>query len=185
MKNRLLTLVALAAIVVLSVALLSATAGSRQDEDDADGVWCYTPHLDELTFYSIGDYSGEKAFASTVETGEWTGTFAGTSKDYGFLVLHASGPTLFIATVAFDSVEVGGASGGLEMDVVGDRPDGYSDWEGTWVITSATGELADLQGSGTWWGPGWQGNPEECGVIYYSVLDMDGVDIEDDQGEDD
>lgn len=165
-------------LMVLSVALVPAHADS--DDDEEDGVWCYTPDLTELTFFPIGDYAGDKAFASTVETGDWTGTFTGVSKDYGTIVFHPSGPTLFIGTVTFDSVEVDGASGGLEMDVVGDRHDPSSDWDGTWRITGGTGELEALQGHGDWWGPGWQGDPAACGVIYYSVDDIDFDDDDDD-----
>jgi hypothetical protein len=58
------------------------------------------------------------------------------------------------------------------MDVKGDRPNLDSDWRGTWVITSGTGDLEGLQGKGIWWGPGWQGDPTECGVIYYSTVDI-------------
>ena len=73
MKKRLLVLLAM--IVVLAIMLVPALAGSAEDDDDADGVLCYTPHLDEVAFYSISDYAGEKAFASTVETAIWTGTY--------------------------------------------------------------------------------------------------------------
>lgn len=171
MNKKLFVLLAL--LLVLSVALIPALADSGNDE--ADGIWCYTPDLAELTFYPIGDYVGEKLFGSTVEAGIWTGTFTGESKDYGMLGFQdVSGPTLFIGTVTFEEVAVGGATGSLEMDVIGDRPNATSEWEGTWLITSGTGDLADLQGQGDWWGPGWLGNPEECGVIYYSVGD-DGV----------
>jgi hypothetical protein len=73
----------------------------------------------------------------------------------------------------FDSVDVDGTSGGLEMYVAGGRLDRVSDWEGSWEITSGTGALEDLQGHGTWWGPGWQGNYSDCGMLNYSVEELD------------
>ena len=160
----------LGAILILSLIPLFVLADSQVNEDDADGVWCYIPT--SLEFFEIGDYAGEKTFASLIETGDWTGTFTGTSTDYGTVVFHPSGPSLFIGTVVFDSVDVGEASGGLELDVIGDKHTPNSDWEGTWIITGGTGGLAGLQGHGKWWGPGFQGNPAECGVIYYSVEDV-------------
>ena len=96
------------------------------------------------------------------------------SRENGFVVFqNSTGRGLFIAVVTFNSVDVGGKSGGLEMYVIGDRPDKKTDWEGTWVITDGTGELADLKGEGDWWGPGYQDYPEECGVIYYSAGNLD------------
>jgi len=82
----------------------------------------------------------------------------------------------FVDAASFAEVEVGGKVGGLEMDAIGDRPDATSDWRGTWVVTSATGDLEGLRAHGTFWGPGWlppDGGTDECpegmGVIYYSV----------------
>ena len=44
----------------------------------------------------------------------------------------------------------------------------YPDWKGQWLIIEATGGLEGLHGQGKWWGPGWQGDPEVHGVVYYS-----------------
>ena len=87
-------------------------------------------------------------------------------------------PMLFVGTVSFADVQVGNASGGLEMDIAADilgaSPADFTEFRGSWIITSGTGDLSDLRGHGTWWGPGWQGDPNECGVIYYSVDFMSG-----------
>ena len=90
---------------------------------------------------------------------------------------HYPGRVLYIGTVSFASVDVGGTSGGLEMYITGERVNNVSDWEGEWVITSGTGALEDLQGQGTWWGSGGEGNYFDCGEYYYSV---DNIDFEDD-----
>jgi hypothetical protein len=169
MNKKLFVLLAL--LLVLSVALVPALADSGSD--DVDGVWCYLPT--SLEFFEIGDYAGEKTFSSLIETGEWTGTFTGASTDYGTVLFDPTGPKLFIGAVVFDSVEVGGKIGSLELDVNGDTHGPDSEWAGTWIITGGTGDLIDLQGQGAWWGPGYNPQyPEECGVIYYSVSD-DGV----------
>ncbi len=166
MKKKLFIL--LAVIVVLFLASIPALARTNRPKTP-DGIWCYTPILDEL--FTISDYDGEKVYMNLVETGDWTGVFEGTSTDYGVVIFPNAEvpPTLFAGSVVFDEVEVDGAIGSVEMDVHGGRPDPFGDWDGTWIITSAAGELEGLQGHGDWWGPGWLGNPEECGVIYYSA----------------
>jgi len=168
MKKKMFVL--LAVIMVLSVVSPSAFADS--EEDDADGIWCYTP-TGLWPIEILGYAPPGKFFLSAAYESVWTGTFTGESKDGGLIVSHGTEfpgvPMLFIGTSSFEDVVVGGVSGDLEMDTIGDRPDATSDWRGTWVITSGTGDLEGFRAHGTFWGPGWLGDPEECGVIYYSV----------------
>jgi hypothetical protein len=158
----------------------------------ADGIWCYLPDLENLKPLDIGAYPEGKLFLSATYKGEWTGVFHGgdspedaaVSQDTGLLVAHEVpapvnfAPMLFVGTVSFADVQVGGASGGLEMDVGSDinaaSPDEATEGSGSWIITGGTGNLSNLRGRGTWWGPGWLGDPNECGVIYYSVDSMSG-----------
>ncbi len=168
----------LAVILVLSIASISALAASPGDKFYAEGVWCYLPTgLNPEVVLPAEEYLGDpnKQFMSAAYISEWTGTFAGTSDDYGLAVAHGGVPMLFIGTASFDGAEVAGRVGDLEMDAIGDRPTPISDWRGKWIITSGTGELANLIGQGKFWGPGWpppEGGTEECpdnfGVIYYS-----------------
>ena len=72
----------------------------------------------------------------------------------------------FKAIVSFEGY-VDDKYGTLKMSVVGTRPDGLADWQGKSVILSGTGELANLRGQGTWWGPGAPA-PEVWGDIYYA-----------------
>ncbi len=154
---------------------MTACADSTEEKGDADGIWCYTPNTTN-DFLKVADNNYYEALGYE---SDWTGTFTGASEDFGMSVMHSSGAVrfpgrgIFIGTVSFASVDVDGTSGGLEMYVIGERPNHVTDWEGSWVITSGTGALEDLQGQGTWWGPGWQGNFSDCGVIYYSVDDLD------------
>jgi hypothetical protein len=174
MKKKLfvsLAFVLLTVAVVLSVAFIPTLADD--DEDDADGVWCYTPNVTESQVIEFGEYAPPgKAFLAATYKSVWTGTFTGPSMDTGLVVTHIPEgmpwpgfPMLYVGTIWFDAVDVDGASGGLHMDVsadiIGDSPDAFSEWRGKWIITSGTGELEGLRGEGTWWGPGWQGDPEE------------------------
>ena len=160
----------LGVIMVLSTVSISGCAAAPEDERVSDGVWCYLPEFPP----AYNEWVGVNLYRTTTDIGEWTGIFEGESVESGFIVSqYPTGRALFIAVVTFNSVDVGGKSGGLEMYVIGDRPDKKTDWEGTWVITDGTGELADLKGEGDWWGPGYQDYPEECGVIYYSAGNLD------------
>jgi hypothetical protein len=159
MKKRLIVL--LAVIVVLSMVSIPALAGPPQD---AGGAWYYLP-----TGMVVDKVAGGNTFVSISDVGYWTGTIAGDEVDVGTAVIHLSGRWSYTEGIlTFESAVVGGRSGGLEMRVRGSRPDIYTDWEGQWLITAATGGLEGLRGQGTWWGPGWQGDPNVHGVVYYS-----------------
>ncbi len=180
MKKKTIAFVGLALLLAM-VAIVSNPVSAGDDvAEEADGVWCYTPDFSQLTPVAVSDdYVGPKVFFQTVENAEWTGTFSGDSLDFGVVGSPSAtaAPTTFSGTVIFESVDVKGTSGGLEFDVFGGRADPLDNWTGTWIITSGSGGLADLQGHGDWWGPGYSlDTPEDCGVIYYSVEDLDGID---------
>ncbi len=144
--------------------------------------WCYEPDMTRVL--PIDDphpqASPGKALVPAVYDAVWTGFLSGKSADTGLLVAHLMDsvpvPMLFVGTSSFESATVGGASGGLELDAMGAKPDLTSDWWGTWAISSGTGDLEGLRAHGTFWGPGWvppDGGSDECpegmGAIYYSV----------------
>jgi hypothetical protein len=150
----------------------------------ADGLWCYVPDFTRVL--PIGAPHPQpppgKAFLSSVYTSVWTGYLSGESADTGLLVAHLvegnPAPMVFVGTSSFTDAEVGGASGGLELDAAGHWLDSTGDWRGTWAVTSGTGDLEGLQLHGTFWGPGWlppDGGSDKCpegmGLIYYSVED--------------
>ena len=151
------------------------------NENDAEGIWYYKPVPTRLKAVEFDPYHGDPniAFMAVPYESKWTGIFNGKSEDYGLAIAHDSHPMMFVDAVLFASVEVGGVTGGLQIDVMGDRPTVGDDWRGTWIIRSGSGELANLWGHGTFWGPGWLGDPEEYGVIYYKVAQMGGNDFDD------
>jgi hypothetical protein len=154
----------------------------KPENNDADGIWYYMPTgLSESPIEIPGGYTAPgKTFLSAAYKSRWTGTLTGESQDAGLIVSHGTDypgvPMLFVGTSSFQEATVGGVSGGLELDAIGDRPDGTADWRGTWAVTSATGDLEGLQAHGTFWGPGWLGDPTEYGVIYYAVEEISGID---------
>ena len=185
MKKRLVLLAALfVSVLAVVLAINPAEADDNHERNrDADGVWCYTPVLEALTPIAYGDngyegdeYAGDKIFVTTFENAEWTGVFEGTSRDYGLIIADPPlQPSVFAATVEFDSVKVKGVEGGMVLDVWG-GPGIRDQWDGRFTISSGTGDLSRIEGYGSWWGPGFNpDNPDECGVIYYDVERLRGV----------
>jgi hypothetical protein len=153
----------------------------------ADGLWCYMPVFEKIAPITFDPYKGDpnKGFSQVPYVSSWTGFFNGSSTDYGLTIDHVidpgppvvAVPVRFMDTSTFEDVEVGGVSGGLEMEAMG-AVDVSGQWRGTWAVTSGTGDLEGFQAHGTFWGPGWlppDGGSDECpegmGVVYYSVDD--------------
>lgn len=186
MSKRITLFVALfASMAIIALAINPAEAGhDRGRNRKADGVWCYTPVLDAITPIPYGadngydgdEYPGDKIFLTTFENAEWTGVFEGTSRDYGLIIADPPlQPSVFAATVVFDSVEVKGVEGGMVLDVWG-GPGIRDQWDGRYMIISGTGDLSRIEGYGSWWGPGFDpDNPDDCGVIYYDSERLRGV----------
>lgn len=139
------------------------------DEKRAEGVWRYIPvppNPPEFDFSFKKDEADPNLYTTGSWRSDWSGTITGKSKDIGFAIFHDAGPAIFIDSLSFESVEVDGRSGGLELYLIGSGVVG--DWKGTWQITSATGDLEGLQGTGDWSGPGWFGDPEVMGEVNYT-----------------
>lgn len=179
MKKKLF--VVLAVILILSAVAIPALAGPP---DKVQGYWYYIPTKDPFLGAKLADGN---MFLTVADAGYWTGTFngdvdcsevalpedvladkCGVSTDIGWVVIHSNDSWFYRGIVSLDPVTVDGKTGTLEMRVSGSRPDALAEWDGKWVITGGTGELAGLRGQGSWWGPGWLGDPAQYGVIPYS-----------------
>ncbi len=159
-------------VVTMVLSMVSIPAFATPPEN-AEGVWCYLPRLDEFVFYKV---VGGNQFFTFGEDANWTGTFAGDSYDYGSGVIHSSGAWFFKGIVSFTTVTVDGETGSLELRVNGSRPDAGSNWVGRWVITGGGLHQAGLRGQGTFDGPGWPppaGGTVEC-PLGYGVIPYEG-----------
>jgi len=161
--------VSIAVMILVTFVFLFAVALTVQagPPESVSGLWFYTPSI-------VGAREdGCNTHLTTFEDSNWQddgsgdAAFVGHSTEDARVIIHCAGNWSFKGTVDFDEVEVNGRSGTLEMTVNGSRPDATADWFGYWTITGGGGELENLRGQGTFWGPGWLGDPETPGTIYY------------------
>ena len=145
--------------ILMAVFLIfSASPVYAGPPDVAEGVWKYYIYEE---YYKI---AGGTTFITTYDYGVLTGTFEGESTEVGTVVIHSNGKASFNALLTFTG-EVNGKSGTFKMSVVGRAILG-EDWTGQWVILSGTGDLSNLRGEGTWYGPG-AGGSFKWGTLYY------------------
>ena len=97
---------------------------------------------------------------STIAAG---GTFAGDVTDAWVEVWHTN--FLNLRDVLTFTGKVDGKSGTLTLRVVGTATLPGLEWTGHWEIIRSTGDLANLEGQGSWWGTG--NNVEYSGLIQF------------------
>jgi len=138
--------VTLVCLIALSATVFLPNVFASPPEP-ASGSWTYVVTSIEDTKYADGN-----TFRYGEEIGTWTGTFTGTSFDYFEVVIHPKGFVTCQGRIAFTG-DVNGASGTLEIIFIGKKDLAVNLWSGKWVILGGTGDLAGLQGRGTWEGP--------------------------------
>lgn len=160
----LLVLVVLALGIVATYAFAAGPKKVKKHQV-AEGQWCYLPQTIEYTEYPDGSFS----MLTIEEDSTWSGTLEGTSDEDGYLFMNGThGYWMFRGDIHFTNVTVDGKSGELFMEGTGWRPDATSAWDGPWIITGGTGELANLRGSGRAFGIGYTGDPpDEPGCVTY------------------
>jgi uncharacterized protein (TIGR02246 family) len=86
----------------------------------------------------------------------WTGTLDGTAHALFIVIANEAGiPTVDLFSTFTGTVD--GKSGSLVIRLIGEKLSPKGDWAGDWDIVRGTGELKNLQGQGTWGGPGYEG----------------------------
>jgi len=154
-------------LIVCMVALLSTLwmpAVHATTPIPVSGIWSWT--ASDFSW----KYADGNEFLSAVEHDTLTGTFLGNGEGPFTMVIHPEGfitgrgRTLWTVTVQEKS-------GTLVIQWAGKTK--WNDAEGAWwwwfmwVILSGTGELANLHGQGTCWGPGPPG-VEMSGQIHFA-----------------
>jgi hypothetical protein len=142
------------ALLMCSVALLSALllpVVHASKPITVSGEWTYVPNM------LSSRWANGNQICEGEEDGTWTGDFNGESYDTFTVIKHDAdpGPPSFVNVIGIINFHgsVNGNEGTLVIKFVGKKTGEPLVWYGTWVIISGTGELANLHGRGTWWGP--------------------------------
>jgi hypothetical protein len=136
-------------LALLSFASMPSTAVSGPMT--VSGAVTYYPYV--ISSWTAGD----NTFIEGAETADWYGSFDGTSFDTWIVCAHGAGFWSLPGGVHVSFTGYAcGVWGTLEILLVGKGTivDNVPHWTGHWVILSGTGDLANLEGSGDWWGVG-------------------------------
>ena len=158
--KKMLSIALLVGMVALMFSQLASVYG--QQPTPVSGSFDYT-------FQVTGDRLADgNYFLYATEWENWEGDFTGTSVAVFRVEMFRSGFWNVWLRSTFTGT-VNGKSGTAVIQLLGKKPSG-EDWYGQWVVISGTGELANLRGRGTWWGPGYRSDTKAPGDpdIYYS-----------------
>ena len=126
----------------------------------------------DYTFTIINTWTiGNKTVLYATEEELWQGSFCGTAEAVFIVVIFSPDLWKVWLWTTFTGT-VDGKYGTMVIRLIGKRTYWDEDnfwWYGHWKIISGTGELEDIHGQGTWWGPGYEGScvPGDRPDIYY------------------
>ena len=144
----------LSALIICVVAVLTTLlipVVRATPPEPVSGEWTYIPSI-------ISErWANGNLFREGEEDSEWTGDFFGESYDTFTVILHDADPMppTFVNVIGVINFvgSVGDKEGTLVIKFIGKKTGDPLEWYGTWVILSGSGELENLRGRGTWWGP--------------------------------
>jgi len=148
-------------IVILSVLMIPTVLATKPKS--VLGTWEWRAPSEDVPpgFFDVIKVTGDgNVFIHADDDARFTGTFEGTGYDVFKITIHPDGFATGSGRTEFTG-EVDEKPGTLEIMWVGktkwnDAEDAWW-WSFKWVIISGTGELANLRGQGTCWGPGPEG----------------------------
>jgi len=143
----------LVACMLALLSILSIPSALASKPTTVSGTVTYYPYPT-----SEPRVAGGNTFLEGAETADWSGDFSGTSFDTWTVLMHSTGVWSIPGGVHVSFTgTAGGMSGTLEILLIGKGPvdtSGAPHWTGHWVVLSGTGDLANLDGNGDWWGIG-------------------------------
>ena len=161
MRKMLLTLLIVCIVALLSTLSISAVHATKPIT--VSGTWSWiTPSISGPAgsgFFNVIRVANGNIFIYADDDALFTGTFKGTGYDIFTLRIHPEGFTTGKGQTLFTG-EVLGEKGTLVIQWVGNTKNDLGWWRFEWTILSGTGDLANLRGHGTSWGPG----PADIGV---------------------
>jgi hypothetical protein len=165
MKRSSLLLLIVGMVALLTVSSLPAAA-QEQEPIPVSGTISYTwesPQMADTSRYTLMD--GREAEI-------WSGDFEGTADAIWRLRMFKDLPTIDVRLVSdFTGTMLGTYEGTMTIIMFGDHPSSPdTQWYGEWAVVSGTGDLANVHGTGIWWGPGNGANDPDPDVpdLYYA-----------------
>ncbi len=151
--------------IAIAYFCLTALSGAAlaQEPIPVSGSFDYTPEV----FSRIP--SGGSAFVDASEDEVWTGDIEGTAVAPFRMVVTPDGAFDAWLVAEFEGTVLGEYEGTMRVLSRYQRPAASAHWTGEWIILSGTGELENVHGHGTAWGPGFNRDDPEAGPdIFYS-----------------
>jgi hypothetical protein len=150
------------AICCLVATVMSGTA-LAQEPMPVSGSFEYSPEV----FSKVS--AGGSVFFDASEDEVWTGDIEGTAVAPFRMVVTPDGAFDAWLHAEFEGTVLGEYEGTMTVVSRFKRPAVGAHWTGEWIILNGTGELEDLRGHGTAWGPGFNRDDPEAGPdIFYS-----------------
>ena len=138
-------------------------AALAQQTIPVSGSFNYTPEI--FAKVSVGD----SVFFDASEDEVWVGDLEGTAVSPFRMVVTPDGVWDAWLYAEFKGTVFGEYEGTMSIASRYKRPAPDAHWAGEWIILSGTGELENVQGHGTAWGPGFDPKDPEAGPdIFYS-----------------
>lgn len=145
--------------------VLTALSGAAvaQEPIPVSGTFDYTPEV----FARVPGGGGVFVDASEAEV--WTGDIEGTAAAPFRVVVGPDGSFEAWILAEFEGTVLGEYGGTMVMASRYTRPAATAHWTGEWIILSGTGDLENVHGHGSAWGPGFNREDPEAGPdIFYS-----------------
>ena len=138
--------------------LLSLPAYAQEQKSiPVSGSFDYTPQI--FTQFKAGD----SQFFDASEDEVWTGDIVGTAVSPFRMVITPDGVWDAWLYTEFKGTVLGKYAGTMTVVSRYKRLAPKAHWAGEWMILSGTGDLKNVQGHGTAWGPGFDPEHPEAG----------------------
>ena len=146
----------------LFLTAMAATA-LAQEPVPVSGSFDYTPEV----FARVP--GGDEVFVDASEAEIWTGDIQGMAVAPFRVVVSPDGSFNAWLQAEFEGTVLGDHRGTMVIASKYTKPNATAQWTGEWIILSGTGDLENVHGHGSAWGPGFNPKDPEAGPdIYYS-----------------
>lgn len=155
-------------VIVLAIVSLFLLVTPSLAEDGEPVVVTVSGSFDFFPESYASFASGGRKFKDAYETEVWVGDIVGTATAPFRVSVNPDGTINAWLWAEFEGTILGEYEGTMVMLSLYTRHSSQTHWSGQWIIMSGTGDLENVQGYGTAWGPGFvPDDAEQDPDIYY------------------